>query len=302
MKKLSLADLKAQYSSTARESSQNLNGSYNNYYPFFAMKNNQKAVVRFLPDLSEDNPRGFLVEKVFHSLIINGEKKSVPCLTMYGEDCPICKVSAAYYKADDKVNGKSYWRKKQYLGQVIVVEDPLDPDETTGETHEGKVRFINLGYQIYNIIKDAFSSDELEDVPYNFKNGYDFIIKKTAQGEYSTYTVGTKFASKPRDLTEEELAAAQEGMVDLSTLLPRNPGAEKLQGMLDAALTGAAYSTDTREGDDVDDGDEGYTAVKPKAVAEPKPAPAPVATESSDDEEVVIDDVLAKLRARRQAK
>lgn len=308
MAKLSLAELKAQYKADTREPT-DTNTPRNNYYPFWDMPIGARAVVRFLPDLNDSNPRGFLVEKVFHTLIINGEKKTVPCLSMYEEDCPICKVSSAFYKEEDKVNGKAYWRKKQYIGQVIVVEDPIEADKVTGETHTGKVRFINLGWQIYNIIKEAFAGDDLDDVPYNFSGGYDFIIKKTAQGEYSSYAVGTKFANKPRDLTEEELAAAEEGMVDLSTLLPRNIGVEKTQGMLNAALTGTEYNAASEAGDDDDSQAEFSAPMTTSAPAKPaatKSAPAPVAkpapkAETSDDEEVVIDDVLAKLRARRQA-
>ena len=70
------------------------------------MKNGEQAIIRFLPDKNQDNPLGFLVEKLSHALTINGERKTVPCLRMYGEDCPICAVSSAYYKDEDKENGK----------------------------------------------------------------------------------------------------------------------------------------------------------------------------------------------------
>ena len=69
-----------------------------------------------------------------HNLEINGDRKSVPCLSMYGEDCPICAVSSAYYKAEDKENGKKYWKKKQHIAQALIVEDPLPADEATQET------------------------------------------------------------------------------------------------------------------------------------------------------------------------
>lgn len=211
----------------------------NNYYPFWNMQTGQQCTVRFLPDANEDNPMAFMVEKAMHTLYINGEKKSVPCLRMYdGEDnCPICKVSQSYYKENDKVNGKKYWRKKQHLTQALIVEDPLPEDTETGETHEGKVRFLALGFQIFKIIKDAIESGELDDVPFAYEGGCDFIIKKTQQGEYPSYVVGTKFARKTRDLTEDEIAHAEENMVDLSTLLPQNPGFEKVRSMLSAALS-----------------------------------------------------------------
>jgi hypothetical protein len=268
MSKKSLESLKAAFATPEREQRESLP---NNYYPFWLMKNGQKAVVRFLPDRDENNVRGFLVEKVFHNLTINGQKKNVPCLSMYGEECPICKVSQDYYKHKDEVNGKKYWRKKQYIAQVLVMEDPLPADSDSNETHEGKVRFIALGFQIYNIIKEAFASDELEAVPYDFESGYDFIIKKSEQGQYSTYVVGSKFKGAPRSLTEEELAIVEEGMIELKTLLPKNPGEEKVQALLNADLNGES----------VEESDEDAPAPKASAAK-----PAPKAAAASDDDEV----------------
>ena len=279
-----------------------------NFYPFWNMKTGQKAVIRFLPDADSNNARGFLVEKTSHNLMINGQKKTVPCLSMYGEDCPVCKISQAYYKEKDEVNGKKYWKKKQYIAQAIIVDDPLPADETTGETHQGQVRYIALGYQIYNIIKEAFASedDPLEAIPYEFEDGYDFVIKKTEQGEYASYTVGTKFLSKQRALTEDELATAEAGMIALETLLPKNPGIEKVQAMLDADLNGGSYTessestpatkaaTSKANGFDADDDDTPVTTPKTKAN---KPAPAETSASGSSD----VDEMLAAIRARRQA-
>ncbi len=254
-----------------------------NYFPFWRMNDGESATVRFLPDSNADNPFGFMVEKLMHTLQINGENKSIACLKTYEEDCPICKVSSEYYKKDDKANGKKYWRKKQYITQAIVLEDPLPADETTGETHEGKVRFLTLGYQIYNVIKEAFESGELDDIPYSYKGGCDFTIKKTKQGEYSTYAVGSRFSRKSSDLTEEQLALVEENLGDLSSLLPKNPGLEKVQGMLEAALTGSSYETTTNAATPV--------TTTPNT-AEPTVAET---VESSDD----TDDILEAIRARR---
>lgn len=299
----------------------------NKYYPFWDMKPGQRAVIRFLPDRDESNPRMFMVEKVSHALTINGQKKTVPCLSMYGEDCPICKVSQDYYKVNDKINGKKYWRKKQYIAQALVIEDPLPADPETGLTRQGQVRHIALGYQLYNIIKEAFASedDPLDDSPDSFEGGYDFIIKKTEQGDYSTYTMGTKFHSKQRPLTEEELMVAEEGMIELKTLLPKHPGVEKVRAMLDADLNGGDYQDDSRRGND--DGDEEEetprrTAAAPAARSapvravkpavedddppfDPDPKPARTAAPKSaavDEGSSDVDAMLAAIRARRAAK
>lgn len=271
----------------------------NNYYPFWDMKPGQRAVIRFLPDANPDNARGFLVEKVFHNLTINGDRKMVPCLSMYGEDCPICKLSQDYYKVKDDVNGKKYWKKKQYMAQVMVVEDPLAPDANTGETHEGKVRLVSLGFQIYNIIKEAFTSDELESVPYSYGDGYDFIIKKTEQGQYASYAVGTKFMNKQRAMTEEEIAAAEEGIIDLATLMPKNPGFEKVQAMLNAELNGEDYKD---EGAGDSEGESAPVARKAPPAETPKAAAKPAASEPAEGADEDVDAMLAAIRARRAGK
>lgn len=277
------------------ESNNSGNGLPNNYYRFWDIKDGDSVTVRFLPDANPDNPFGFFVEKLMHTLEINGQKKSVPCLKMYDEDCPICKISSQYYRNDDKVNGKKYWRKRQYITQALIVDDPLPPDESTGETHEGKIRYLALGYQIYNVIKDAIESGELDEIPFAFKGGCDFIIKKSRQGDYATYAVGSRFARKTSDLTDEQIAQAEEGMIDLSTLLPSHPGTEKVESMLQAALTGGVVSDSTSSSEESTPPWENSTPSAPSSAKEEASAPQTV---SEDD----ADDILAQIRARRKQK
>lgn len=300
---LSLDQLKGAF----KNESQGGEGKFTStYYPFYNMKPGQRVVVRFLPDLNESNPYGFLVEKVTHNLTINGQRRTVPCLGMYDEDCPVCKVSRDFYAVKDDVNGKKYWKKRSYIGQVLVVEDPLPANADTGETYQGKCMPIILGIQIYNIIKDAFGSDELEAVPYDFANGYDFIIKKTEMGQYSSYVTGTKFANRQRPLTDEELAEAEAHMVDLSTLLPNNPGEEFVRTRLNADMNGSdieesgstqaahTHAPATASAATSASWDDG-AASTPSAA----PAQAPAATSSAGTNSV--DDMLAAIRSRRAA-
>lgn len=263
-----------------------------NYYRFWDMKVGEQAIVRFLPDANSDNPFGFMVEKLMHILEINGETKSVPCLKMYGEDCPICRVSSAYYKDEgkDSVNGKKYWRKKQHIIQALIVEDPLSANPETGENSEGKVMFLNLGFQIYSVIKEAFESGELDEVPYFFEGGCDFIIKKTDLGGNAKYDVGSKFARRASNLTEDEIALVEDESIDLSTLLPSNPGLEKVETMLEAALTGGSY-------------DDGSTSsfVSPIVVTSDVASTTRVSEvkETSEEFNEESDDILTMIRNRK---
>lgn len=294
---LSIEQLRANFKSSDNEGQ----SRPNNYYPFWNIPEGSQAVLRFLPDANENNPLGFVVEKVMHNLVVNGEKKSVPCLKQYaeeGNECPVCNVSSAYYKDNDKANGKKYWRKKQHLAQVLVVEDPLPPNTETGETHEGKVRFVALGFQLFNIIKDAFESGELDEAPFAYKGGTNFIVKKTKQGDYPSYAL-SKFTRRSTDLTEDEIALVEDAMVDLSTLLPKNPGRAKVEGMLEAALTGASYEEkkpDTSADDEVDAPFDGGT---PVAAGTPAKAEAEEEAGEFDDE---ADAILAQIRNRQKKK
>ena len=294
-----LAKLKEAYGNNNSNETQQTNNNYtNNFYRFWNMKVGEKAVVRFLPDANQDNPRGFLIENVFHNLELNGQRRNVPCLSMYGEDCPICKVSQEYYKVKDDINGKKYWKKKQYIAQVLIVEDPLPANEETGEKHTGQVRYITLSYQVYNIIKEAFSSDELDEVPYDYENGYDFIIKKTTQGDYASYSIGTKFANKPRALTEAEMYAVSEHSVDLTTLLPRNPGSSNVQAMLDAEMNGEEYHNGSSNRSQASESTSTSASTSTKSVV-------PSAAEKNESDEETnqdVEDMLAKIRERRAAK
>jgi len=275
----------------------------NNYYPFWNIPDGATALIRFLPDANADNPMGFMVEKTMHHLDINGERKTTPCLKMYGDECPICNVSAAYYKEEDKVNGKKYWKKKQHLAQVLVMEDPLAPNSETNETHEGKVRFVALGFQIFNIIKDAFESGDLDEVPFSFIGGTDFLIKKTKQGDYPSYSL-SKFIRRSTDLTEDQVALATEQMIDISTLLPQSPGLDKTEALLEAALTGNSLDETPSEPETPN-----FTSVakkKPTTTEKPtnntKVDEVETTTESSGEFEDEADNILQQIRSRQKNK
>ena len=289
-----------------KQADQSSNSRPNNYYPFWEIPDGSQASVRFLPDKNVENPMGFMVEKLTHTLTINGENKSVPCLKMYGEECPICKVSSAYYKDDDKVNGKKYWRKKQHIAQVLVTEDPLPPDENTDETHNGKVRFVQLGYQLFNIIKDAFESGELDEVPFAFDGGTDFLIKRTKQGDYPNYSL-SKFARRSTDLSADQVAFVEDQMIDLHTLLPQHPGLEKVERMLEAALTGAEYSenestTTTSSAPEEKPAPKTRRNTKSKAEAKVEETVETEETETSAEFDDEADEILAQIRARQSQK
>ena len=286
-------------------------GRLNNYYPFHLMQTGEQATIRFLPDANKSNPLGFLVERRTHTLTINGQKRNVPCRSNYGEDCPICKVSSAYYNANDKENGKRYWRKLQYLAQVLVVENPL-PTKDGEESATGTVKIVTINPQLHTVIKAAFESGELESIPYNFEDGTDFIIRKDQQGDYASYIM-SRFKKRESALDDEQVEYVLSEMKDLSTFLPKCPSLEEVEALLNADITGEEYKVDAApaarqpdpENDEaVQEAMERLRARKAASVASdefdddvPPAVTSKPAVEAEDDGE---DDIIAQLKRRRQ--
>lgn len=287
-------------------------GYSSDIYPFWQMAVGDQARVRILPDKNEDNPFMFYVDRLEHKISINGEDKRIPCRSMHGEDCSICELSRKYYKEEGKgsKNGKYYYRNKTSLVRVLVVEDPLPPNKDTGETYEGKVLNTQFGYQLMEKIKEQISSDDLGDFT-DFNEGYDFIIKKTPQGDYGTYAVGSGFARRPSAIDEDTQSSIE--LIDLSSLLPKDIGYEKVYNMLSAHLSGEEYEEEEEEEtaapvrkpatkpvrqvveevEEVEEDEEEAAPTPPR-----KPAAKPVV---QDDDEEDDEDIFEKLRARRNA-
>ncbi len=312
--KIDMAALRAAF-----KKNENSNVGQNNYYPFYNMDMGDYAEVRFLPDRNEDNPMGFLIEKKMHTLVINGDKKSIVCPKTWGihELCPICKLSSAYYKKDDKDNGKLYYRKLQYIGQVLVIRDPLPRDKDTNESHEGKVRYIALGNQLYDVIKDTFEGGYLKVPPFLFEGGFNFHIRKTEKilpdkRKVAAYHT-SRFVPEASDLDQETIAHVQSSIIDLSTLLPKRPEVDKLEAVLEASLKGGPAPTDDASADATPDDDtptQVVTSVKEavqqsttqKVVETPAPAPAQATATEQDPEARRILAGLANRRKQQQDK
>jgi len=306
---LSLEQLRSAFKKDAKTEG---GGNQNNYFPFHKMQMGESATVRFLPDADKSNPMGFLVEKRSHKLKINGQDRTIPCLTTYGDECPICKVSAAYYKADDKVNGKKYWRKLQYTAQVLVIDSPIPPE--AGEpAANGQVKLMTINPQLYKVIKEAFESGDLENIPYQYDVGTNFIIKKDQQGEYASYIM-SKFAKRETALDDETIEFVNAALKELSSTLPRKPERAEIEAMLEAEMTGSEYkagaataaapSAPAEDDADMQAALNRMRAQRAAAVADDededdapvvkKPVVTQAAAEVDDD-----DDIIAQLRARR---
>jgi hypothetical protein len=256
------------------------------FYPFWKMPDDSIAVVRFLPDLDESNSLGFLVENLQHELTINGERKKVPCLSMHNEHCPVCDLSRKYYDEKNEELGKKYYRKKSYIGQVIVVESPIDHDQNA------LVKLIEFGPKIFKQIQSAFQSGDLEEAPFELKGGYNFRIKKTKSGQYADYGTSS-FAPKQSDLDDEVIEAMT--LYTLKDYRTKYVDRATVEAMLIADQTGQAF----RESDG-DDTPAPAPKAAPKAAPKVEAEDAP-ASEAPAEGGASKSSVLEALRARARA-
>jgi hypothetical protein len=259
-------------------------------FPFWKAPHESTSTIRFLPDLDEDNPMGFLVENLTHELVINGKRETVACLKMFGEDCPICTLSQKYYdeKSPDHNEqlGKKYYRKKSYLGQVLVIDTPVEHDATQ------IVKLIDFGPAIFNQVQAAFKSGDLEEAPYELKGGYNFRIKKTKSGEYASYQTST-FAPKQTDVADDIIAAIE--LYDLKAYRTPKTGRDQLEAMLVADQTGASLASSEEAS-----APAAAPAVRTAAAVAPAPAAVATADTASSGGEKKLS-VVEQLRARQAA-
>jgi hypothetical protein len=234
--KRSLADLAAAFTSkTSGDSS----ATWKLYFPFWKAEVDTVSTVRFLPDADDQNPMGFLVENLTHELNVNGKREKVPCLKMYGKECPICELSARFYdKKSAEFNeelGKQFYRKKSYIGQVLVLETPIEHDA------EQLVKLIEFGPQVFKQIQAAFQSGDLEEAPYELKGGYNFRFRKSKTGSGQNSYTTSNFAPKQTDVSADVIKLMK--LYTLGEYRTAEMDRAALEAMLVAAQTGGTYES-----------------------------------------------------------
>lgn len=248
--------LDALRASFEKKASSNSNGdqTWKLFYPFWKIEDDATATVRFLPDLDPDNPLQFLVENLQHELVVNGEKKKVPCLTMWGERCPICELSKKYYDEENDELGKKYYKKKSYIGQCIVIESPIEHDQSQ------LVKLVEFGPQIFKQIQAAFKSGDLEEAPQELKGGYNFRFRKTKTGSGQNSYTTSNFSPKQSDIDDELIAKLN--LMNLSDFRGKKPEVATVEALLLAERTGGSF--------------------REPAAATPAPAPAPAPSSTEE--------------------
>jgi hypothetical protein len=301
-------------------------------YPHWSIEEGQNATLRFLPDGNTKNTF-FWQERAMIRLPFNGVKGEleskqvqvrVPCVEMWGETCPILSEVRTWFKDPALEDmGRKYWKKRDYIFQGFVRENPLTDDKAP----ENPIRRFIIGPQIFTLIKGALMDPELEELPTDYLKGLDFRISKGSKGGFADYS-GSKWARKESALTEAEQAAIEaHGLFDLSTFLPKKPTDVELKvikEMFEASVDGQSYDAERwgqyyrPAGVNAPAGSSAPTAQVedapvPAAKATPTPASsfddeddvpvasAPVSTSAPAATSDKAQDILAMIRARQKA-
>jgi hypothetical protein len=301
-------------------------GGDGSIYPHWNMEEGQSATLRFLPDGNTKNTF-FWAERAMIRLPFNGVKGEmeskqvfvqVPCVEMWGDTCPVLTEVRTWFKDKSLEDmGRKYWKKRSYIFQGFVRENPLHDDKTPANP----IRRFIIGPQIFTIIKGALMDPELEELPTDLLRGLDFRVTKGAKGGFADYN-SSKWSRKESALTEVEQAAITEhGLYDLGSFLPKKPtdvDLKIIKEMFEASVDGQSYDTD-RWGTYFRPAGVAAPAGTAPAVDEDTPAPAakpaPAVISEFDDEEPAVatapvaakastdkaQDILAMIRSRQKA-
>lgn len=153
--------------------------------PGIDMAGNGYAVIRFLPEIEgEDTP---FVSVYSHTFKGKGGYFWENCPTTIGEKCPVCAANTELWNSgveDDKNIARQRKRKLTYISNILVIEDPANPE------NKGKVFLYQYGTKIFQKIQGLAHpefQDEVAVDPFNFWTGADFKIKIRNVGGYVNY-------------------------------------------------------------------------------------------------------------------
>jgi hypothetical protein len=250
----SLADIRAKLQAAeSNQGQQNRSsGGDNAIYPHWNINEGTSATIRFLPD-ADPNNTFFWQERNMIRLPFNGVKGEmdnknvlvqVPCIEMWGESCPILAEVRTWFKDSSlEEMGRKYWKKKSYIFQGFVRENPLADDTTPANP----IRRFIMSPQIFTIIKSSLMDPDMEELPTDYNAGLDFRVTKTQKGGYADYTT-SNWARKESALSEAEQAAVNEhGLYTLADFLPKKPSEQELKvmkEMFEASVDGQPYDAE----------------------------------------------------------
>ena len=250
----SLAEIRARLQAQETRQSGSNTGGDNAIFPHWNIQENESTTLRFLPDGDSSNTF-FWAERQMIRLPFQGIKGQVdskpvtvqvPCMEMWEPvgSCPILSEVRPWFKDSSLEDmGRKYWKKRSYVFQGFVRENPL----TEENTPENPIRRFIMGPQLFNIIKASLMDPEMEELPTDSTAGLDFRVTKTTKGGYADYST-SKWARKESSLSEAEQSAIEShGLYTLNDFLPKKPSEAELniiKQMFEESVDGKPYDTE----------------------------------------------------------
>jgi len=167
---------------------------------------NGSLILRFIPD--SDFRTVSKAFSHFGTIEANGETRRfiANCPTTIGQQCPYCEEYLAAWRVKDEATIsllKSGKRKETYLSNVLIINDPGNPE------NNGKVFLYKYSYLVNEMLKSAMKGDDTTGEPpidvFHPVEGANFVLKYSKLGN-KTSLQGSKFLRQSSIIkTEKDL-------------------------------------------------------------------------------------------------
>lgn len=181
---------------------------------------NNTYTVRLLPNMEDPSKTFFHYYVHGWESFTTGQYISFTSPQTFNERDPIAEYRYKIYKTGteaEKNKARSIIRSEKWLVNVLVVDDPVNPD------NNGKVKLMRFGKQLHKIITDAISgedSDQFGSRVFDLSpNGCNLRVRIDDQGGFPTY-VASKFLmpSEIPGIDSEEIYSSTRTLDDVFTI------------------------------------------------------------------------------------
>ena len=251
------------------------------YKDFLRTAPGNTYVVRILPNIKDPNKTFFHYYSYGWNSLATGQLVSATSPSTWGQRDPI---SEEFFRIrrngteEEKEKSKALNRKENWMVNVYVVSDPVNPE------NNGTIKVLRYGRQLNKIIMDAIEGEESVDFgPRIFdlsSNGCSLRIKVEKQGDFPTY-VSSKFAlpKEIEGLAPSDYESIYNGILDLESYVP----VKSYEELVDLLKTHYHCSADVEEDSQPVTTAAAATPVATKPAAVSAPTPKAESVDLDDD-------------------